>query len=74
MDEEQFEAAGQDGTVYTVIMETPVETLETLSGSPTERRGLPTLRLLDGRVLTPVDKELKTFKILDDAGEILTRL
>jgi hypothetical protein len=51
MDQEQFEAAGQDGTVYTIIIETPVETLETLSGSPKERRGLPTLRLLDGRVL-----------------------
>ncbi len=74
MDEEHFEAVGESGTVYTVIKETPVEAVSTLSGPPSERRGSPRYRLLDGRALTPVEGKEYTFKILDDGAEILTRL
>jgi hypothetical protein len=35
---------------------------------------VPEYRLLDGRSLTPVEGKEYTFKVLDDAGEILTRL
>jgi hypothetical protein len=35
---------------------------------------LPKFRLLDGRALEPVDKEMRSFKVLDEIGEILVRI
>jgi hypothetical protein len=69
MYEQQFDTVGEDGTVHTVIVSwPPIREKRTILGATNTTRGMPTLHLFDGRVVSPVDKG--TFRIVE-TGELL---
>lgn len=59
---DRFQAAGEDGRVFTVVERRIVSTATTLRGRTAERLGARDYVLSDGRDLNPIDHE--TFKIV----------
>ena len=69
---DQFNAMGDSGEIFTVLIYQRVDELHALDGSTIEKRRLPHLVLLDGRLVNPTD-DPNTFQIVE-TDEIIRKV